>query len=74
MRPKGIVVTERHHIWIAVRPRGGVGYVAIRIIVSEAAGRRQRPGGVDKVYTHRLDGMVQLWLLVSGSVWSISDR
>lgn len=74
MRPKGIVVTEGHRIWISVRPRGGVGHVAIRIIISEAAGRRQRPGGVDKVYAHRLDGVVQLWLLVSRSVLSISGR
>jgi hypothetical protein len=71
MRPKGIVVTEGHHIWIAVRARGGVRQVAIRIIISEAAGRRQGRGGVDKVYTHRLDGMVQLWLLVSRSAMSI---
>ena len=71
MRPKGIVVAEGHHIWIVARPRGGVGHVAIRVIISEAAGRRQRPGSVDKVYTHRLDGMVQLWLLVSRSALSI---
>ena len=60
MRPKSIVVTEGHQIWIAVGPRGAVGHVAIRIVASEAAGRRQIPGSIDKIYAHCLDRMVQL--------------
>lgn len=57
-RTKRIVVAKDYQIWIAVRPRGRVGHVAICIIASKMAGCGQLPGGVDEVYAHCLDGIV----------------